>query len=65
LFDKGKEKDANLLYQRLLAILLNQWDVYEGPEAELAVGYFFLEFLNGNTPIDKGFIQIAPADAML
>lgn len=36
LSDNGKEKEANLLYQRTLAILLSQWDKYDGPESETA-----------------------------
>lgn len=34
--DNGKEKEANLLYRRELAILLPQWDKYDGPESETA-----------------------------
>lgn len=32
----GKEKEANLLNRRTLAILSQQWDKYDGPESETA-----------------------------
>lgn len=34
--ENGKEKEASLLYRRELAILLAQWDKYDGPESDTA-----------------------------